>query len=178
MKKAIFILIQIIFLNIGNSYSGIIYENEANSTLATAQLIQNESFSAGPNENIYNSTVDGWTWVSILGSGDGDNFSDELIIGEVDNGTFDYYSIYAVNGQRFIFDIDHVTSNSGGKSIEIGLWGNSGLLLAADDGSFQPDDEINASRNPYIDFTFATNGWYIVGVAPAIPAMPCSPAIA
>ena len=122
MKKAILISIPIILLNIGNSYSGIIYETEDNSTLSTAQLIQNESFSAGSNENIYNSTVDGWTWVSILGSGDGTNFSDNLVIGEIDNGTFDYYSVYAENGQRFIFDIDQVTSNSGGKSIEIGLW--------------------------------------------------------
>ena len=80
MKKAILISIPIILLNIGNSYSGIIYETENNSTLSTAQLIQNESFSAGSNENIYNSTVDGWTWVSILGSGDGTNFSDDLVI--------------------------------------------------------------------------------------------------
>ncbi|MEZ6146189.1 MAG: DVUA0089 family protein [Planctomycetaceae bacterium] len=128
-------------------------EVEPNNTLATAQNIDFK-FSYDADSNITDSTL--IPHATISGTGD---------------GTFDYYSFTVYEpGFRGIFDIDFTFPFGmfGTFDPMLFLYAADGTLLAQNDNIplADPVDAGSMTRSdPYIDYTFASAGTYIIGVA-------------
>ena len=128
-------------------------EVEPNDTLATAQNVSG-NFSLDADANITDSTL--IPHATVFGSGD---------------GTFDYYTFSVKDaGSRGIFDIDFTFPFGmfGTFDPMLLLYATDGTLLAQND-NIPPADPLDAGSvtktDPYIDYTFASAGTYIIGVA-------------
>jgi Ca2+-binding RTX toxin-like protein len=140
----------------------VVSEIEPNDVLASALNIDNLGFSLDFDPNITNtlgintSTV--LPHISIQGTGD---------------GSFDFYSFNVANaGDSAIFDIDFGfgISNTGvltgdGLDSELFLFDSFGTFLSNNDDLFPADAGSISSLDSFIQFTFATPGTYVVGVA-------------
>ncbi len=126
---------------------GAIDEVEPNSSLVTAQNVDNAGFTLAQNDNIDNSLGNDvstiYPHITISGTGD---------------DTFDYYRFSAGQGQIGIFDIDGASFDT-----ELFLYDTAGNLLASNDDAGL-DDGSTSSLESFIQYTF-TAGTYIIGVA-------------
>jgi hypothetical protein len=103
---------------ISDANASVIAEIEPNSTLGTAQNVEN-TFSTGANTDILNSDLAGWEWSSIE-SLNSDN-------------TYDYFSFNVQAGQNYIFDVDYGMSYLCPEMGLRSLNGGSNLLHQQDD---------------------------------------------
>jgi extracellular elastinolytic metalloproteinase len=123
--------------------AGFVFETEPNDSAPAAQDLDAETFGIFPDGNITDARVR--PHLSVLASGD---------------GTFDYYK-FTVNsaGNRATFDIDF-------ESFDTMLFlydSNSNLLAVSDDNGGDPGSGSGLAS--YIDYTFASPGTYVIGVA-------------
>ena len=139
----------------------VVPEIEPNDNLTTALNIDNLGFSLDFDPNITDtlgintSTV--LPHISIQGTGD---------------GSFDYYSFTVANaGDSAIFDIDFGSGLANNGAIngdpldsELYLFDSFGTLLSNNDDS-TVDAGSTSGLDSFIQFTFATPGTYVVGVA-------------
>ncbi|WP_022941845.1 PEP-CTERM sorting domain-containing protein [Psychromonas hadalis] len=146
-------------LAVSMANAGTITEIEPNSTLATAQNIENAFTGEDGNVNIYNSSLYGWETASIV-SLDGDN-------------SYDYFIFEANAGQNYVFDVDFGMNDL---DAEIALWSFDGagqLIHEQDDGCQQGGISLCSSADlgsfhsydPRFSWNAATQGSYVVGVA-------------
>ena len=140
----------------------VVPEIEPNDGLTSAVNIDNLGFSLDFDPNITDtlgintSTV--LPHISIQGTGD---------------GSFDFYSFTVANaGDSAIFDIDfgNGLANNGaitgdGFDSELFLFDSFGTFLLNNDDNFPVDVGSSSSLDSFIQFTFATPGTYVVGVA-------------
>lgn len=146
---------------LGSVHATIIAENEPNDSLATAQLIDG-NFSLDADANIHdqnfvnNSTVVPHVTIRAAQTG---------------TPTFDYYRFtVGTAGANGYFDIDA----SGGQDYEIAIWDGAGNVVTQNDDCTYSnnvfvrcdlDPGSTTALDPFIHWTFATAGTYIVGVA-------------
>jgi Ca2+-binding RTX toxin-like protein len=147
---------------VSGSASLVVAEVEPNDGLTSALNIDNLGFSLDfdPNINdtlgINTSTV--LPHISIQGTGD---------------GSFDFYSFTVANaGDSAIFDIDFGSGLANNGAVngdpfdpELFLFDSFGTFLSNNDDNFPADAGSTSSLDSFIQFTFATPGTYIVGVA-------------
>ena len=140
----------------------VVPEIEPNDGLTSALNIDNLGFSLDFDPNITDtlgintSTV--LPHISIQGTGD---------------GTFDFYSFTVANaGDSAIFDIDFGSGLANNGAVngdpfdpDLFLFDSFGTFLANNDDNFPTDPGSTSSLDSFIQFTFATPGTYIVGVA-------------
>jgi hypothetical protein len=144
---------------IGGANASVIAEIEPNSTLGTAQNVEN-AFSTGANADILNSNLVTWEWASIE-SLEGDR-------------TYDYFRFNAQTGQNYIFDVDFGMHDL---DPEIGLWSldgsSSNLLHQQDDGCQAlgldicglPGSGSSHNWDPIFSWQADQTSTYIVGIA-------------
>ena len=136
--------------------ASVIFENEPNDTLSTAQNIDG-NFTLGSNVDIYES--ESVPWVSIVSTGDGHSL--------------DYFSFSALADSTGYFDVDYGfnTTSAQGGSIDalLALWDADGTLLKVkDDGSdYQAaiDPGSLAAYDPSFQYEFSESGLYYLGIA-------------
>jgi subtilisin family serine protease len=125
-----------------DTVDGLVAEVEPNNTLATAQTLNNQSWSLQDVSTINN--ADARPHLTIPGTGD---------------GTFDYYSFTIdTAGTVATFDLDATNFDT-----ELFLYTAAGqLLLANDDSSLDPGSTSNLDS--FITHTFTAPGTYVIGV--------------
>jgi hypothetical protein len=124
---------------------GPVAEAEPNSTPATAQSLDGETFSLALDANVADSTL--VPHLTIEGTGD---------------GTFDYYSFTVENaGDVGTFDIDFASFDT-----VVFLYDVNGNLLAFNDDSLVTagGEGSSSAYDSFLQYTFASAGTYIVGV--------------
>ena len=130
----------------------VIDEVEPNDAIGLAQMIDLEDWSLNPNPNILNATT--VPHLTIIGTGD---------------DSFDYYSFSVASaGDSAVFDIDlgDVFGGPGSADFELFLYDTFGNLLAENNDSDISFGEGGSFSNldPYLEFTFAAPGTYVIGV--------------
>ncbi|MCA9072809.1 MAG: PPC domain-containing protein, partial [Planctomycetaceae bacterium] len=153
--------------------SGVVPEVETNNSLGSTQNLENEDFSLLVNGSINdggNSTLTTSTGVGAIPISE--TFGHVTVQGQGD-GTFDYYSFYVEAGMMGIFDIDGALNINTGLNINTELFlydPRTGDLLASNDDwdntfPFTTDNGSTNSQDPFIQYTFAEAGTYVIGVA-------------
>lgn len=145
------------------SSAAFVIDTEPNDSLSAAQALDGKftvEFSPDIGNTAGVNTSEFVPHVSILGSGD---------------DTLDYYGFTVLrSGSIGIFDLDYGTSEL---DAALAIWDDEGTLLFENDdyapyelaGAGGSDDEFD----PFIEFTFARAGSYVVGVA-AFPSQAVS----
>jgi eukaryotic-like serine/threonine-protein kinase len=133
-------------------------EVEPNDTRATAQNLENSSWSKASNPNIDQSTT--IPHITIVGTGNNGT-----------TGTYDYFRFTATAGSKALFDIDAHNFDT-----ELFLFDSNGTLLAENDDSqsasfnnaahppVDPGDGTQNNLDSYIEYTFASTGTFVIGV--------------
>lgn len=139
--------------------SGVVFKNEPNNSLGTAQNLEGLVWSLDPNANVLDAEMLPHVTVRAEGSAAG-------------NGTNDYYSFVVTEaGSRGVFDIDfgcQTTGCTGATDVDTNLllfdaagnvlsWGTASLTSEGAGGS-------NSIFDPLIDYVFDAPGTYFVGV--------------
>lgn len=134
--------------------AGFVAESEPNNTLATADNIDG-SFTTDFHPFIENSSGTNTSTSIPHSSYSGNGFADL-------GSTYDYFSFNVLfDGAIGIFDVD---SSSAQSNTELYLFDAAGNLLAENDDNTVIDNGSVTTFDPFLEYTFATAGLYIVGL--------------